>query len=328
MNRLKLASLFIFTILFISVGCNKQKNNELQEYYDCSPKEFKTEQPDEWVVVNNAIDIQKNDDTINFRKIDKLVREYISKQNINLPADSVSQIVTIENICKSKFDTFGYDMSEMGMHVADGINRLFAMYINWLYHNEADKVLRKTKIVDLEKELTLYGNLYDAAYNVCDFVALCMSGSGRWCAISHLHFLTLNFNKQMCLAIIHSQTEITKELVVSLDMFDEECQKLIEFYDAEKMSHIVNHFKNVFHTRYAHRQSVASKLTDPKFKRAYESITYGNARTLLIYIKNRFVSMRMMSNSEYETCIDDDCSNQELLEFSYEKRWKEVVSDI
>ena len=316
-----------------SIATNAEEGNltvYFMDDYDWTPKEFKTEHPDEWTVVNRAINIQQRGRDIDFGEIDTLVKDYLVKKQISLPADVDKQIRYIEEVCSTKFDISNYDDSNRGMHIADGTNRLFCMYINWLYEQEAIRALGSAKTVDIEREKMLYKNLNDAMYDVCDSVTLCMEGSGGWCGTSQIHYLSIDYAKSMWQAVIGAKFDQKKELDVPLELFDAECKALNEYYapyredQQEDVSHIVNRFKSAFHSWYAYRKSVASGLKDDKFKQAYESITYGNARIYFIHLKNRFNDIGgMISNEMVEHCLDYDCSDNELLEFNYEAKWED-----
>ena len=307
--------------------------------YDWTPEEFKKEHHDEWVVVKHSIDIQQREGDTDFSQIDKLVKDYIVAQKIDQPKDKTLQIKKISEICASKFDIDGYDGSNMGEHIADGTRRLFDMYVNWLYEQEAKKVLEKTKIVDIKKELELYKNLYDATYNLCDSVEGCMGGSGGWVAFSQLHDLTICYEKLMYQVIIGSPIKTGKELDVPLEVFDKECTALIANYEPyeddpyedeqpKEVAPIVNKYNQAYHSWYEYRKSVASKMSNKKFKEAYNSITYSYPRIYLLHLKNRFSDIGLMSNDMFEVCLDEDCSNKELLEFNYEEKYKELFGDL
>ena len=297
---------------------------------DWAPEEFKAEHPDEWAVVNSAINIQQMDGNADFGKIDILVKDYLKKKKISLPTDIVKQIEFIEEVCRTKFDISSYDLSNMGMHVADGTRRLFDSYIDWLYESEAKKVLVRDKFVNIDRELKMYENLNDAIFAVCDSVTFSIAGSGGWIAGAQIHDISIDFHRCLCQAVIGATFEKKCELDVPLDLFDKECEALNDSYDPydddqpKDVSHIVNRFKNAFHSWYAYRKSVAASLKDAKFKKAYESITYGFARLHFLHLKNRYSDIGMMDGSMEDLCLKEDCSNKELLDFNYESKYKEL----
>lgn len=301
--------------------------------YERVPDEFKAEHPDEWAVVNASINIQQKGEDIDFGKIDKLVKEYIAKKKIPLPRDVDKRIKCIEDVCRTKFNIEGYDDSNMGLLLANGTSCLFDMYINWLYEKEARKILSRNRLVDIEREQILYNNLNDAMYDVCDSVAFCMGGSGYWYGATQIHNISIGFHKCMYQAILGANLEKKRELDVPLDLFDKECKALNDNYEPlddrpKDVSHIVNRFKNAFHSWYAYRKSVAANLRDKSFKKAYESITYSYARIHFLHLKNRFSDIGLMSDDMVELCLTDDCSNQELLDFNYEAKWKELFKNM
>ena len=302
--------------------------------YDRVPGEFKAEYPDEWAVVNASVNIQQKGDDIDFGKIDLLVKDYLAKKKIPLPRDVNRRIKCIEDVCKTKFSIEGYDDSNMGLIFANGTSFLFDMYINWLYEKEAKKVLSRNRLVNIEREQKLYKNLNDAMYDVCDSVAFCMGGSCYWYGATQVQHISIDFHKSMYQAIIGASLELERELDVPLNLFDKECKALNDNYkpfddDLPKdVSQIVNRFKNAFHSWYAYRKSVAANLRDKKFKKAYESITYSYARIHFLHLKNRFSDIGLMSDDMVELCLKDDCTNQELLDFNYETRWKELFKNM
>lgn len=307
--------------------------NDSFDDYDWTPEKFKTDHPDEWAVVRPAINEQQKESGIDFSQIDILVKGYISKKGISLPADIAGQIKGIEEICISRFDISGYDDTNMGMHIADGTRRLFDMYINWLYEQEAGKINLDKKLIDMEKELSLFQVLNDALYDVCDSVAFCMEGSGGWIAASLIHGLSIDFDKYMNQAIIGITIEKEMGMDVPLDAFDQECQALIDNYhpyedgQTRDATQIVNRFNHAFHDWYSYRKAIASELEDLQFKKAYESITYSYARTHFLHLKNRYNDIGMMGGDMIELCLDSDCTNEELLEFNYERKYEELFGN-
>lgn len=299
-----------------------------------APDQFRAEHYDEWVVVNQAIEIQQNSNgDIDFSKIDKLVREYVKKKNIRLPLDKCKRIGRIKEICNSEFDISGYDLSNMGEHIADGTRRLFNMYVNWLYLDEAKKVLRNKRInINIDKELKLYGKLNDGMSDVCDSIAYCMAGSGSWMAWSKIQDISDNFFQDMYKAILGAKDEPRKGIDVPLDKFDWECKTLIQTYNRYEEDQpkdpapTVKRFQKAFHEWYAYRKSVASKLRNGNLKKAYQAITYSNARIYFLHLKNRFNDIGMMSSFIEEVCLDENCTNQELLEYNYERKYQEIYS--
>ena len=292
-----------------------------------APDEFRSKHYDEWVVVSQAIDIQQNGNgNIDFSKIDKLVRQYIKKKKIRLPLEKCRRIKRIDEICQSKFDISGYDESNLGMHIADGTGRLFTMYVNWLYQREARRVLRKNRMINIDRELKLYTKLNDAFMEVCDSIAYCTAGSGAWVTWSQVQYFSENFNRNMYQAILGAKVETGMELDVPLAQFDRECKAMIynyQPYEAEQprdATRIMEKYRKAFHNWYTYRKSVASRLRNGKFKKAYQSITYSNARLHFLHLKNRFNDMGMMSSYMSELCLPENCSNKELLEFNFENK--------
>lgn len=300
---------------------------------DWIPEEFKAEHPDEWAVVKPAINIQQRAGETDFGKIDVLVRNYLDKKKISLPADADKRIRRIAEICRANFNIEGYDQSNVGLLVANDTWQLFEAYVNWLYEKEATKVLSRDRFVDIEREMELYKSLNDAMYDVCDTVTFAMGGSGGWVGSAQVRDLLLGFRRSMFQAIIGSTLEPARELDVPVDMFDKECKALIDIYEPfkddqpEDVSPIVNRFRNAFHAWYAYRKSTAAGLKDKEFRKAYESITYSFARTYFFHLKNRFSDIGLMSNTMVELCLEEDCSNQELLEFNYEVKYKELCGN-
>ncbi|MBQ0016251.1 MAG: hypothetical protein KBT04_04645 [Bacteroidales bacterium] len=344
-----------FTLLACSACiCCTQHNTDIQqddstEICDTSasigynetewaPKEFKMRHCEEWLVVNKAINLEQRNapKPVDFAKIDTLVKDYITLKKISLPTDICQQIKVIEEICKTKFDFSDYDYSNFGMRIAEGTKHLFEGYIHWLYEKEANRVLEEAKWIDLDKELSLYQAMNTTLYNVCDSVAQCMDGSGGWIANSEISEPFSKFKTAMFIAILGSKPELTEGMDVPLSLFDKECKKLTDFYDSYhkrygcmmqvKNPHlVVNRYKNAFHTWYAYRKATASKIKDAKLKEVYESITYSHARMHLLRLKNRYSDFGMVSSSMMELCLTDSCSNEELLNFDYEKKFEEYL---
>lgn len=349
MNYMKYLALLFLPLMF---GCSSNSGSESEsendsaaaqvdtlsadspmDDYDWTPKDFQTEHPDEWVVVTSAINIQQRKGKINFGEIDSLVKDYLGNKKISLPSEVDKRIELIADVCKTRFDISGYDESNMGMCMASTAQRLFESYITWLYEKEATKVLRHNRVVDMEREMKLYERLNDAMYDVCDSVASCMGGSGGWVGSAQIDDLSIDFRKSMCQAIIGAKLEEKKELDVPLDLFDKECKALNDNYEPfeedqpKDVSRIVKRFKDAFHAWYAYRKSTAARIKNKGIKKAYESVTYSFARIHFLHLKNRFSDIGLMSNSMYEFCLNENCTNNELLEFNYEEKWKESFDD-
>lgn len=304
------------------------------EEIDWAPEEFKKEHPDEWTVVNRALQLQQREGDFDFAELDKLVREYIAKKRITLPDDKCQQIEKIGELCKNKFDIWNYDESNVGMLIADSNRSLFEEYVGWLYEQEAARVLEQTRLVDMDKELELYDALNKAYYNVCDSVACRIDGSGAWAARSQIYDLSVSFRTCMYQAIVGAKVKTGKEIDVPIEMFDNECKLFIANYEpfSDEMpadaSPCTNRFKNAFHIWYSYRKLVAQNLQDAKFKKAYESITYSQARKYFISLKNRFYDIGFMSGDMVDMCLHDGSTNKEILEFNYEKKNKEYCDRI
>lgn len=268
-----------------------------------APEGFKTEHPDEWTVVNTAINIQQRDGETDFAEIDKLVKEYLTKAEIALPSDAAMRIQCIDEVCRGRFDISNYDNSNAGMLIADGSRRLFDKYINWLYEKEARVVLGQNKFVDVEREMELFKGLNDALYDVCDSVAFRMDGSGGWCGASQIEDLSIDYNRCMWQAIMGISSEHSTGSDISLDLFDKECESLNESYEPyddnqpKDVSEIINRFKSAFHSWYMYRKSVAENLEDENFKTNYESITDNFARIHFIHLKNEFSDIGLQNCS-------------------------------
>ena len=107
---------------------------------DLTPEGFKNEHYDEWVVVNNGINILQNGSkTIDFNAIDKCVKGYIELRKIVLPNGSLQKITEIEKICKSKFEIYDYAYSNEEMNLADQLDKLYDKYVIWLLSSEAKR---------------------------------------------------------------------------------------------------------------------------------------------------------------------------------------------
>ena len=308
------------------------QNSEAAEGWESAiPESFREEHYEEWKVVYLVDSIfELSGEEVDYAKVDSIVTGYIESEGIGMPSDRCARIRKIDELCKENFDISEYDYSNFGMMVAERTSWQFESYEVWLYGQEARKVLRKTKLVDIEKEMRLYGELNYALFDVCDSVAHAIEGSGSWIAVTGILCMPGIFERSMYRAILGLNPETGNELDVPLDLFDRECRMLVENYkpgygkepiDADR---VVEKYRKAFHTWYAYRKSVASRLTDAKFKRAYESITYSEARAQLIDLKNRYNNYGVTSDVMLEMCLDKDCSDQELLNFNYEKRCEEA----
>lgn len=306
-----------------------------RDEYDWTPEEFKKQHYEEWLVVKPAINIQqKQDVAIDFAAIDTLIREYINRNSIKLADNKFEEIVQIEQICKTKFNIQDYDDSNMGMFIADGTRRLFDMYVNWLYQQEAEAYINIAPCIDFDKEFELYTQLNDAVYDICDSVCFKMGGSGAWITSSGIHDIEIDYHRSIYLSVIGAKLPERKTLDVPLELFDKECKMLADGYvplDEDVMPAIdpyslVNRYRSAFYEWYNYRQAQANTISDAKIKADYEVVTYSFARKHFLHLKNRFNDIGMMNDEMLEICLNDSCSNQELLEFNYEVKQEEVYS--
>ena len=310
----------------------EEEESEEGKGHRWAPLEFKQKHPDEWVVVEQSINIQQQD--LDYSKIDTLVKAYISKKNIELPSDKSLKIKKIEEICQKRFDISDYDNTNWGMHIASGTKRLFESYINWLYQQEAEKILSKNKFVDIKKDFELYQNLNNAMFAICDSVEGCMEGSGGWSGAEQIDNLLIDYKKLMLQAIVDKKyygasIEMNTEFIEVNDvlaLFDKECSAYIANFKpfGETPSGalpLANRFRKAYHSWYTYRKSESSKLEDEVFKKVYNSITLRHARFYLIHLKNRFRDIGMLS--EDNILLKYDCTNKELIEFNFENKSKE-----
>lgn len=278
------------------------------------PIEFKEKHYDEWLVVKKSLDLQlEGDGCIDCSRVDKLVQEYIAKKDIILSAEGLKRVQEIESICKSRFDIGGYDTSNMDNQIADGMRLVFGFYVSWLYEQEAVRVLERTHLIDLDKELYLYGKLNDAVFDVCDSVAQRLAGSQAWMGWHQIKELCTCFETDTYKTILGDCYNQVKGIDSLLDVFDAACEQL----EAEDAAGIVERFKMSFHDWYDYRKSFASCMQDSSFKRAYESITNHYARTHLIHLKNKFNDIGPMSDYVSEHCLQYDCTDGELIGFDF-----------
>lgn len=287
------------------------------------PEKFIDEHYDEWVVVEHAIAEQQRGDKRDYNVIDSFVRAYIYKREIPLPSDVRQEILVIDSVCKHNFDFSDYDYTNWGMMVAESTKQLFENYIIWLYGNEAKKVAHKYPYIDIERELNLFGNLYDAMFNVCDTVEGRFNGSAGHFGWEQLYSVRLSFERDFYKSILGVKNEQLKQMDVS-KLFDEECQLYIENCDPvgycsmDTAVILIERFRNNFHVWYNYRQKISSKISNRAFKTEYDKITNGYARKIFIHLKNRFFDIKQMDVSIWPVLMHDENTNEEILNFSFE----------
>lgn len=303
-----------------------------EEPYDWTPVEFKQEHYDEWVVVKQSIDIQQSDGDIAFSTIDSLVREYIQKKNIVLPKDTYSKIMEIDKICDSNFDISGYDDSNFGTHIADGTARLFDMYINWLLENAARKVC---KYVNFEQEEQILQPVMDAFYACGDSIGFTFEGSGGWHGIADVHRMEMAYWKAMYEMFLTKSTHTTLPLMLTAEHFKKECdircanykQDYEEFTTPQKVKSLLHNYSLAVENWLNYRNSVEKQISQPALRRKYSYNTRYFARVLYIHLKNKFADIGMISSYMDQRMLHLDCTDQEMLQYSYEEAYSKYRDD-
>ena len=321
--------LSLLLIMLIScVGCNFSKSSVRKANDDFTPTGLKKAHKDEWVVIDHVTEEQQRQGGPIFSNIDKYVREYIEKKSIKLSDDKLSQIQEIDAICDSAFDISDYDNSNMGMHIADGTSRMFDLYINWLYQKAADEV--KGTGIDMAKEQELVKLVLDAFYDCCDSVAHRFEGSGAWTGVSLIHGMEIEFNKSMCNAILNPQLPTNMPYQLNAEHFKKECDVRMANYKSYSESPIsekdarsvFDKYIRAMKTWFDYRSYTENRISDSVLKLQYSHITRTFARTLYIHLKNNFEDIGMYNDFMYSCFLHDDCSDDEMLEFSFEASYE------
>lgn len=304
------------------------------EKYDWTPEGFKTEHYDEWVVVHQAIDVQQEGGgKTDFSKIDSLVNEYIRKKNIEIPSDRYSRIMAIEKICVTKFDISGYDYSNFGMNIADGTAILFEEYVSWLLASEAKKL--NDNVIDFQEEDRLTNELMDAFTMCCDSIGSSFEGSGGWEGYSYVYRMENNFKRSNYNAVFRPRTHKTQPFLLSAKHFKDECETRIANYkpvletstSPEAVKRLYANYYNAIKQWLIYRDSVEKEIADPKLKAEYSYLTRSFAREHYIHLKNCFWDIRRCEFSFCENVIlKMDCSDREMLDFSFEKSYNEELN--
>lgn len=298
--------------------------------YDWTPEEFKNEHHNEWVVVKQSIDIQQREDEIDFNKIDSLVKEYVNTQKIKLPSDKYLQIKKIEDICVTKFDISGYDDSNMGMHIADGTARLFEEYVNWLLAQEAKKV--KKAGIDFQEEEKMLERVMVAFASCCDTISYAFQGSGGWMGRSEVYKIEKNFKKAMYEAVLKPKSHKAQPLLLTPKHFKNECEaRIINFKQGDwddleeapstkTVKRLIDGYYLAMKQWLKYRIRVESQISNQELKTDYAYLTRSFAREQYIHLKNVFGDIGLCSATMYEDCyLHLDCSDNEMLNYSYEK---------
>lgn len=303
------------------------------EDVDWTPKQFKKEHHDEWVVVKQSIDIQQKGD-IDYNQIDKLVKEYIKAKNIILSKDKCQQIKQIEELCSSHFDISGYDESNMGMLIADGTALLFEDYIIWLYDCAAQKA--KETGINTQDEREMLNRLMDAFFNCCDSVGDDFGGSGGWVGRNEVYRISNAFRKSMFEAILNPQSPKEQRLLLTPKHFEDECKVRCTNYkkdwerapSPESVKAYLSEYSNAMKNWLEYRGKVENGISNPTLRSEYSYLTRTFAREHFIHLKNVFGDIGLYSESMYEKCfLHLDCSDEEMLNYSYEKALKKYLNE-
>lgn len=96
---MKYSALLLFPLVLCCATNHGTKSST--DDTEWTPQGFKNEYPDEWVVVNSAIDIQQREGSVDFAEIDKLVSDYLEKEDISLPIGNFLRIYDVNwNYCR------------------------------------------------------------------------------------------------------------------------------------------------------------------------------------------------------------------------------------
>lgn len=328
--------------------CSEELKNllpNIDDFYDSSkeqqyntPSEFRVKHPDEWLVIemHNKLEYDRYSkeiyDSTYYAELDKLVKAYICKKNIEISSNKCRRLKQIEKICKRKFDISKYCYTTFHINYSIGLRGDFETYINWLYLQEANSLPNEKRFVDFKTEVEMFKNLNDAAYDMCDKIHLNSDGLTR----GDFSDIQAKFERSLFKSTIGYSIEeqYAPEDIFLILLY--ECNLLIEEYDPnnyigddvlQDATPVVTEFRLAYNKWYKYRQSVASSITDYKIWTAYESLTCKYARIHLIHLKNRYNDIGMTSGSIEKICLKYDCSNEELVRYNYKQRFREEFGD-
>ncbi|WP_407404914.1 hypothetical protein [Sodaliphilus sp.] len=293
------------------------------------PEQFKKEHPQEWDVVNMCMQEQQKEGDVDFSVIDKHVSKYLTDTGIKLSKDRVKAIEQVEKVCNEKFDFSKYQSDDnMSMLVSSGTKSLFADYVTWLYEQEARRMFAKNKSINIDKELKMYRALSKALYDMCDQVVLCTEGSGGWVVSEQLGEEDKAFERGLFTAILGGKFEERPGIDAALGIFDRELKDVVEDYNqinesrSKNNASIANKYRTAFHQWVSYRRSIPVKLADKALKQKYMSLTHSVIRTHLIHLKNHYNDLGLTSPSLADICLNDDCTNDELLQFDWNEKYQ------
>lgn len=291
--------IFFLSLVLLCVGCmsktdtitegTKDSADENREI-DASPlsgthdhtiklQEWKNSHHDEWLVVKQSLDIMEGNCYVDYKKIDKLVRTYISKKHIGLSADKREQIKIIKDICESKFDIRGYDETNAGMHIAENIALMYEKYINWLLANEVEKI--EGTGICMQEEDSLLNNVMATYYNCCDSIGNAFEGTMGWVFKTSVDRIKIDFKRSMYMAMLTPQSPSNMPLLLTSKHFKEECERQIRSFGADssctlsydRKQDLLDDYLNAITDWIEYRDKVDKNISDKKLRKNYTYLT-------------------------------------------------------
>lgn len=272
-------------------------NDEERDYYDWTLEGYKENIPDEWGVVYNVLNLQQKADEvqgIDFKKIDKQVREYIAKNEIRLPKDTYQQIKKIEEICSEDFDIYGYDDTNSGMCTANMASLAFEDYILWMLENEAIKI--KGSGINIKEEERMFKPLMDAFYNCCDSIGYDFGGSGGWMGTSEVYRIGTRFKKAMYESMLKPESPKAELTLIPIEQFEKECKNRGEDhisrwnYDPKDktLKHCLTEYIKSMRNWLKYRSKAEKRISSPILRNAYSYQTRSFVREQYEHLKHNF----------------------------------------
>ena len=220
--------------------------------------------------------------------------------------------------------SFAGDGANMDMMFANSQSRCWTKYMLWKKQVLFDKQL-KSLHVNYKLEDKNLQDLCIALHNCYDSISHSFEGSGSWAGYSQLDGERMCFMDDLLKICLSDTVIIANEMPLSL--IDDELQLVIKYHEPDtirnkedyEIASLVNRYKVALHRWYKYRCQVAQTIQNPTLRFNYIASTNTYLRQQLIHIKNRFNDVGFMSGEFWANLLHNDCTYQELINYSYEE---------
>lgn len=316
----------------ISCGKSEYENSLLcvDTNEDNDTKSHETKQrTDEQIVTDYIVNTFESDDKVDYKVLDKLVRDYISKKGMLLPSDKLKQIEKIDTICYENF-ALETDDGMMSYIFADTTELEFDMYINWLWRIEATR--KQESCIDIPQEEQMFKNVVDAMRDCCDYIVHSFEGSIGWASRFNVHRIENCFKRSLYKTILDPQGCETLGFLLTPAHFSEECKIRYKHFKPDYDNYqttpelaeaCYDDYYEAMEKWLNYRAAVEQGITDSTLQVAYSAVTREYAKLQFIHLKTEFRYLGPMNDELEKRLLPFDCSDKQMQDYKLEVALKQ-----